>query len=270
MCSAGCCEPASTINVAIYLSFFPHLVAGPIVRAREFLPQLETPRDPRNIALGAACWLIALGLIKKVGIADYLAREVVDPVFAVPSAFAAPDAWLALYAYAVQIYCDFSGYTDMAIGIALLMGFTFPQNFDRPYRSRSFQEFWRRWHMTLSRFIRDFIFIPLGGSRGGRLKTARNLMITMLLGGLWHGAAWTFVLWGAFHGAAQVVERELRGPACARPGWLCWLLVFHLVVPVVDPVPRASDLSTAWTFAAAPGRAGRGDAVSPCPRCSRS
>ena len=125
----------------------------------------------RNIALGAACWLIALGLIKKVGIADYLAREVVDPVFAVPGAFAAPDAWLALYAYAVQIYCDFSGYTDMAIGIALLMGFTFPQNFDRPYRSTSFQEFWRRWHMTLSRFIRDFIFIPLGGSRGRRLKS---------------------------------------------------------------------------------------------------
>jgi D-alanyl-lipoteichoic acid acyltransferase DltB (MBOAT superfamily) len=239
-------EPSSTFNVAIYLSFFPHLVAGPIVRAREFLPQLETPRDPRNIALGAACWLIALGLIKKVGIADYLAREVVDPVFAVPGGFAAPDAWLALYAYAVQIYCDFSGYTDMAIGIALLMGFTFPQNFDRPYRSKSFQEFWRRWHMTLSRFIRDFIFIPLGGSRGGRLKTARNLMITMLLGGLWHGAAWTFVLWGAFHGAAQVVERELRGRIRA-PGWLCWLLVFNLVC-LSWVLFRASDLSTAWTF----------------------
>jgi alginate O-acetyltransferase complex protein AlgI len=249
-------EPSSTLNVAIYLSFFPHLVAGPIVRAREFLPQLETPRDPRNIALGAACWLIALGLIKKVGIADYLAREVVDPVFAVPGAFAAPDAWLALYAYAVQIYCDFSGYTDMAIGIALLMGFTFPQNFDRPYRSKSFQEFWRRWHMTLSRFIRDFIFIPLGGSRGGRLKTARNLMITMLLGGLWHGAAWTFVLWGAFHGAAQVVERELRGRIRA-PGWLCWLLVFHLVC-LSWILFRASDLSTAWTFVqrlVAPGEA---------------
>ena len=249
-------EPSSTINVAIYLSFFPHLVAGPIVRAREFLPQLETPRDPRNIALGAACWLIALGLIKKVGIADYLAREVVDPVFAVPGGFAAPDAWLALYAYAVQIYCDFSGYTDMAIGIALLMGFTFPQNFDRPYRSKSFQEFWRRWHMTLSRFIRDFIFIPLGGSRGGRLKTARNLMITMLLGGLWHGAAWTFVLWGAFHGAAQVVERELRGRIRA-PGWLCWLLVFHLVC-LSWVLFRASDLSTAWTFVqrlVAPGEA---------------
>ena len=144
----------------------------------------------------------------------------------------------------------------MAIGIALLMGFTFPQNFDRPYRSKSFQEFWRRWHMTLSRFIRDFIFIPLGGSRGGRLKTARNLMITMLLGGLWHGAAWTFVLWGAFHGAAQVVERELRGRIRA-PGWLCWLLVFHLVC-LSWILFRASDLSTAWTFVqrlVAPGEA---------------
>jgi D-alanyl-lipoteichoic acid acyltransferase DltB (MBOAT superfamily) len=239
-------EPSSLFNVAIYLSFFPHLVAGRIVRAREFLPQLATPRDPSNIALGAAVWLIALGLVKKVAIADYLARAVVDPVFAVPGGFAAPDAWLALYAYAAQIYCDFSGYTDMAIGLALLMGFVFPQNFDRPYRATSFQEFWRRWHMTLSRFLRDFVYIPLGGSRGNALFTSRNLMITMLLGGLWHGAAWTFVLWGGFHGAALSVERLLRGRVRA-PVWLRWVVVFHLVIGAWV-LFRASDIGTAWKF----------------------
>src|SRR3954470_11578118 len=180
-------EPAKTIDVALYLSFFPHVVAGPIVRAREFLPQLATPRDPANVPVGAALGLIALGLVKKVAIADYLARAVVDPVFAVPTAYHAPDVLLATYGYAAQIFCDFSGYTDIAIGAALLCGFVFPQNFDRPYSARSFQDFWRRWHMTLSRFLRDFVYIPLGGSRGGRARTYRNLMLTMLVGGLWHG-----------------------------------------------------------------------------------
>ncbi len=173
-------------------------------------------------------WLIAIGLIKKVAIADYLAREVVDPVFAVPQAFAAPDVIFASYAYAAQIYCDFSGYTDMAIGLALLMGFVFPNNFDRPYRAHSFREFWRRWHITLSRFLRDFLYIPFGGSRHGKLKTVRNLMATMLLGGLWHGAAWTFVIWGGIHGAAQAVEHVLRDKVHV-PKWLGWLLTFHIV-----------------------------------------
>src|SRR5918997_594563 len=221
-------KPAPVLDLAIYLSFFPHLVAGPIVRAREFLPQLETPRDPRDIPAGAAIWLIAIGLIKKVAIADYLAREVVDPVFAVPEAYSGADVIFATYAYAAQIYCDFSGYTDMAIGLALLLGFVFPNNFDRPYRAASFREFWRRWHITLSRFLRDFLYIPFGGSRGGKLKTVRNLMATMLLGGLWHGAAWTFVLWGGIHGAAQAVEHVLRGKVHVSR-WLGWLLTFHIV-----------------------------------------
>ena len=194
----------SLLDVAVYLSFFSHLVAGPIVRASEFLPQISKPRDPANVAVGAGLFLIAVGLVKKVAIADYLAREVVDPVFAVPEAHAAPDVMFASYAYAAQIYCDFSGYTDMAIGLALLMGIVFPQNFNRPYRSLSIREFWRRWHITLSRFLRDYLYIPLGGNRGGRLRTARNLMITMLLGGLWHGAAWGFILWGGIHGTALV------------------------------------------------------------------
>ncbi len=221
--------PSSLVDVAVYLSFFPHLVAGPIVRAREFLPQLRTPRDPTRVAVGSGIGLIALGLVKKLVIADYLARSVVDPVFGVPQAYAAPDVALAAYAYTAQIYCDFSGYTDMAIGLALLMGFVFPQNFRSPYRATGFRDFWRRWHMTLSRFLRDFLYIPLGGSRGGRLLTYRNLMLTMVLGGLWHGAAWTFVLWGAFHGTGLIVEHALGGRLRA-PGWLRWVVTFHLIV----------------------------------------
>jgi alginate O-acetyltransferase complex protein AlgI len=237
--------PASTLDFAIYLSFFSHLVAGPIVRAREFLPQLTRPRDPANVAVGAGVTLIALGLVKKVVLADFLARQVVDPVFAVPQSYAGPDVLLAVYAYAAQIYCDFSGYTDIAIGLALLMGFVFPQNFDSPYRARSFREFWRRWHMTLSRFLRDFLYIPLGGNRRGRLLTARNLMITMVLGGLWHGAAWTFVLWGTFHGACLTAEHALRGRVRLRlPAWLTWAVTFHLVV-LAWVLFRSQDLATA-------------------------
>jgi alginate O-acetyltransferase complex protein AlgI len=222
-------EPATTVDVAIYLSFFPHLVAGPIVRAREFLPQLAEPRDPSKVAVGSGIALIALGLVKKLAIADFLARSVVDPVFAVPGAYAGPDLWLAAYAYTAQIYCDFSGYTDMAIGLALLMGFVFPQNFRSPYRATGFQDFWRRWHMTLSRFLRDFLYIPLGGNRKGRWKTYRNLILTMVLGGLWHGAAWTFVLWGLLHGVGLATERALGG-RLRLPGWLRWFVTFHLVV----------------------------------------
>jgi alginate O-acetyltransferase complex protein AlgI len=252
----GLCERGKTIDVALYLAFFPHLVAGPIVRAREFLPQLRTPRSFADVALGPAVVLIALGLVKKVVIADFLARNVVDPVFAVPEAYGAPDVWLAVYAYAAQIYCDFSGYTDIAIGVALLMGFVFPQNFDAPYSARSFSDFWRRWHMTLSRYLRDFLYIPLGGNRKGPRRTMINLLLTMILGGLWHGAAWGFVLWGALHGAYLAIERLLTGRVPAPPTWLRWLIVFHLVVLAWIPF-RAPDLHLAGTvvgrlFAAGP------------------
>jgi D-alanyl-lipoteichoic acid acyltransferase DltB (MBOAT superfamily) len=238
--------PASLLDFALYLSFFPHVVAGPIVRAREFIPQLAKPRNPRDVAVGAGVVLIALGLIKKVALADYLAREVVDPVFGVPEAFSAPDVALAAYAYAAQIYCDFSGYTDIAIGVALLMGFVFPQNFNSPYRATSFRDFWRRWHMTLSRFLRDFLYVPLGGNRGGKWRTARNLMITMVLGGLWHGAAWGFILWGTLHGLGLVVERLLRGRVSA-PAWLRWAVVFNLVV-FGWILFRSENLDLAGTF----------------------
>ena len=239
-------EPASMLDFAVYLSFFPHLIAGPIVRAREFLPQLASPRDPNRVAVGSGVSLIALGLIKKVIIADYLARVLVDPVFAVPQAYSGPDILLAAYGYTAEIYCDFSGYTDMAIGLALLLGYVFPQNFRSPYRATGFRDFWRRWHMTLSRFLRDFLFIPLGGSRGGRLATYRNLMITMLLAGLWHGAAWTFVLWGAFHGAGLVAEHALKGRIRA-PAWVKWLVTFHLIV-FSWILFRASSLTIAGVF----------------------
>jgi alginate O-acetyltransferase complex protein AlgI len=187
-----------------------------------------------------------MGLVKKVVIADYLGRTVVDPVFAVPQAYHAPDVLLAAYSYAAQIYCDFSGYTDIAIGLALLMGFVFPQNFNSPYRATGFRDFWRRWHMTLSRFLRDFLYIPLGGSRGSRLFTYRNLMITMVLGGLWHGAAWTFVIWGAFHGVGLVSEHAIGG-RFRMPGWLRWFATFHLVV-LGWIVFRSQGIGVVWSF----------------------
>jgi D-alanyl-lipoteichoic acid acyltransferase DltB (MBOAT superfamily) len=242
----GLVEPGGTLDVAVYLSFFPHLVAGPIVRAREFLPQLARPRDPQRVALGAGIGLIALGLIKKVVIADFLARTVVDPVFAVPRAYDGLNTLVAAYGYTAQIYCDFSGYTDMAIGLALLMGYVFPQNFRSPYRATGLRDFWRRWHMTLSRFLRDFLYIPLGGNRRGKLVMYRNLMITMLLGGLWHGAAWTFVLWGAMHGVGLVGEHLFSG-RLRLPAWLRWLMTFNFVV-VGWVLFRSRSVSAAGTF----------------------
>jgi D-alanyl-lipoteichoic acid acyltransferase DltB (MBOAT superfamily) len=168
-------------------------------------------------------------------------------VFAVPEAYGAPDAWTALLGYTVQIYCDFSGYTDIAIGLALLMGFVFPQNFDRPYRSRSIREFWRRWHMTLSRYLRDFIYIPLGGNRGGRWRTVRNLVATMLLGGLWHGAAWGFVVWGGLHGAALAAEHLLRGRVPRIPAVAAWAATLLFVCLTWIPF-RAPNLDVAGAF----------------------
>jgi D-alanyl-lipoteichoic acid acyltransferase DltB (MBOAT superfamily) len=204
---------ASWVDVTLYLSFFPHLVAGPIVRPDELIPQLDVRRDARHVDVVDAGWLILGGLFKKVVIANYLAGAIVDPVFGEPTRHASLEVGVAIVAYAVQIYCDFSGYTDIAIGVAKMLGFRFPQNFDRPYSARSIQEFWRRWHMTLSRWLRDYLYIPLGGNRKGTARTYINLMITMLLGGLWHGAAWHFVVWGGLHGVYLSVgqwKRTLR------------------------------------------------------------
>ncbi|MGH8986226.1 MAG: MBOAT family O-acyltransferase [Acidimicrobiia bacterium] len=232
-------EPVSLLDFAVYESFFPHVVAGPIVRAAEFLPQLKERHDPRRVDASKALFLIFIGLFKKVVIANFLATEIVDTVFGTPNQASSLEVLVGVYAYAVQIYADFSGYTDMAIGLALLLGFRFPQNFDGPYKAVSLQDFWRRWHMTLSRWLRDYLYIPLGGNRGSRGRTYRNLMLTMVLGGLWHGAAWTFVVWGAIHGGFLSLEhwrhqrREARGlpelpdTALRRTGQR--LVTFHIV-----------------------------------------
>ena len=209
-------EPVGFGTFAAYLSFFPHLVAGPIVRPNELIPQLHTPRDPRYVDTSRAFFLIGTGLFMKVVIANHLAANIVDDVFGAPSQHSSLEVLVGIYAYAVQIYADFFGYTNMAIGIALLLGFTFPQNFDAPYSATSIGDFWRRWHMTLSRWLRDYLYIPLGGNRGSSLFTYRNLMLTMLIGGLWHGAGWTFIAWGAIHGTALVTERWWR----ERPGFV--------------------------------------------------
>ena len=209
-------EPGSLINFATYLSFFPHVVAGPIVRGSEFMPQIDEPKDPRRIDASRAFFLIFIGLFKKVVIANYLATEIVDRVFASPGRHSSLELLVGIYGYAVQIYADFSGYTDMAIGLALLLGFRFPQNFNAPYTAESMQDFWSRWHMTLSRWLRDYLYIPLGGNRGGDRKTYRNLMLTFVLGGLWHGAAWTFVIWGAIHGSVLSFEHWRRSVRIRR------------------------------------------------------
>lgn len=200
----------SLLDIFLYISFFPQLVAGPIVRAAHFLPQLERDAHVNRRMAALAVVLILVGLFKKMVIANYLATELVDHVFFDPTAFGGGDLLLGVYGYAVQIYCDFSAYSDIAIGVAALLGYRFPRNFDHPYRSSSLQEFWRRWHISLSTWLRDYLYIPLGGSKGSTFATYRNLFITMFLGGIWHGAAWTFVFWGAFHGAMLGVERALK------------------------------------------------------------
>jgi alginate O-acetyltransferase complex protein AlgI len=202
--------PAPWLDAFVYLALFPHLVAGPIVRGEELLPQLRRARDPGSIDVSRAAYLIFGGLFKKLVVSSFLAAQIVDPVFGAPGAHSAVETLFAIYGYAILIYTDFSAYSDIAIGAALLLGFEFPANFDRPYAAVSLRDFWQRWHMTLSRWLRDYLYIPLGGSRGGEVRTAVNVMITMLLGGLWHGAGWTFVAWGGLHGAGQVIGRLRR------------------------------------------------------------
>jgi len=222
--------PASFARFAVFQAFFPHLVAGPIVRASELLPQLESPRNPRRVDTGRAFLLILTGLFLKVVIANHLATHIVDDVFAAPNRHSSLEVLMAVYGYAVQIFADFCGYTSIAIGVALLLGFEFPQNFNSPYTAVSLQDFWRRWHMTLSRWLRDYLYIPLGGNRKGGLLTYRNLVLTMLLGGLWHGAAWTFVAWGGIHGLGLSIERLLGWRPSSRASmWLGRVLTFHVV-----------------------------------------
>src|SRR5580693_5996292 len=208
------------IDYALFISFFPQLVAGPIVRAREFFSDLNHWKRPSQEEVLRGVMLVVLGLTKKMAFADQFA-QIADTYFqnlsAHPGGWA---AWSGVLAFAMQIFFDFSGYTDMAIGMALLLGFHFPVNFRRPYLAFSITDFWHRWHMSLSRWLRDYLYIPLGGNRHGQLQTYRNLMLTMLLGGLWHGASWNFVVWGGYHGALLSFERMFRGKnAPAESRW---------------------------------------------------
>ena len=253
---------SNLLDLAFFISFFPQLVAGPIVRAAAFLPQVATARKFSGVDVRGALVLFLTGFFKKACIADALA-PFADRYFATPEKFTAASAWVAVLFYAIQIYCDFSGYTDMAIACARLLGYELTINFNFPYFASDIADFWRRWHISLSTWLRDYLYIPLGGNRGPRGFVYRNLLITMVLGGLWHGGAWTFVIWGALHGIALVVAREwdrrtrhlFTLPAAAR-----WLLTIYWVC-LAWIFFRAPDLGHARTILRGfvLGRAGRED-----------
>jgi alginate O-acetyltransferase complex protein AlgI len=224
------------LDFALFVAFFPHMVAGPIMHSRDLLPQMQNPRHPSWVQIRSGLWLMLWGFFKKMVIADNLAA-IVGMVYDQPADTAVTGAavLVATYAFAYQIYCDFSGYTDIARGVAKLMGFELMLNFRQPYLALDPPDFWRRWHLSLSTWLRDYLYIPLGGNRGGRLLTYRNLVLTMLLGGLWHGAAWNFVLWGAFHGLLLVAHRllvdewrlfRIDGPVARG---VARVVMFHLV-----------------------------------------
>lgn len=233
----GNLKPVDNIlDYAFFVSFFPQLVAGPIVRASDFLPQIYKPTIVTSEMFGRGVFLIGCGLFKKAVISDYISTNFVDRVFDAPSLYSGIENLFAVYGYALQIYCDFSGYSDMAIGIALLLGFRFPLNFDSPYQSRNITEFWRRWHISLSTWLRDYLYVSLGGNRKGEARTYINQMVTMLLGGLWHGASWRFIVWGALHGVALTVHKFFRsrfpnvtGDNSTWRNFLRVFLTFHFV-----------------------------------------
>lgn len=225
------------IDYVFFLSFFPPLVAGPIVRATELVPQIRRRPEVTDSMFAGGLFLLMTGVFKKVVLSDYISSNFVDRIFDAPSLYTGFENLMGMYGYTLQIYCDFSGYSDMAIGIALLLGFRFPANFDSPYQSASITEFWRRWHITLSFWLRDYLYIPLGGNRVPLWRNYFNLFITMVIGGLWHGASWLFVLWGAWHGLLLVFHKlfmRLRGNRKDKPAnkvahVLGVLLTFHLV-----------------------------------------
>ncbi len=235
----GDVEPVAFGDLLLYLSFFPHLVAGPLARVDELVPQFHERPDPRQVPATDAFVLIGAGLFKALVVAGYLGTEIVDPAFAAPGEASGLVLAVAVYAFAVQIYAGFSGATDIAVGCALLLGIQYPLAFDAPYRALSVRDFWQRWNVTVSRWLCDYVYIPLGGSRNGRARTYRNLIITMVLGGLWYGAGWTFAVWGAVHGALLVGERVVgawwgdRAVAEIVPEpvgvVLRWVLTFNLV-----------------------------------------
>ena len=232
-------EP-SFLNFALFVTFFPHLVAGPIVRPEDLIPQFKTPRRATAEQLSWGLFLLSLGLFMKVTVADGLLAETADLIFGLPFPVQTLDAWTGVLAFSGQIFCDFAGYSTCAIGVSLCLGFVLPDNFRYPYAAIGFQDFWRRWHITLSTWLRDYLYIPLGGNRHGPIRMYVSLMITMLLGGLWHGASWTFVIWGALHGLFLCLERLWRDWSANRRGRVAELVVD---APMVNRASVISPLS---------------------------
>lgn len=232
------------VHYTLFVSYFPHLIAGPVLHHKEMMPQFDRlPRfDMADIGIGLSIFVV--GLAKKVLLADPIS-VLVAPVFAPGAQPQLVEAWIGMLAYTFQLYFDFSGYSDMAIGLSRLFGVRLPLNFDSPYKAANISDFWRRWHMTLSRFLRDYLYVPLGGNRHGTLSRYRNLMLTMLLGGLWHGAGWTFVVWGALHGVYLVVQHGWQAlTGSSTPSWWGrWLTLLAVMIAWV--VFRAPDLATA-------------------------
>ncbi|MEE0978039.1 MAG: MBOAT family protein [Muribaculaceae bacterium] len=236
----GSVKPTETwLEYLFFLSFFPALVAGPIVRADYFIPQIRERYKPTHAEVFAGFWMIVLGVVKKALIADYISQYN-DLIFDNPTGYSGFESLMGVIGYTMQIYCDFSGYSDMAIGLALIMGFRLTANFDFPYQSKSLTEFWRRWHISLSSWLRDYVYIPLGGNRKGTLRTYLNNFLTMLIGGLWHGAAWKFVFWGAMHGVGLAVNKACK-PITARFDGKVWFSVLSWCVTMLY-------VSLLWVF----------------------
>lgn len=243
------------LDYAFFVSFFPQLVAGPIVRARDFIPQIRRPVVVTPEMFGRGVYFIAAGLFKKAILSDYISVNFVERIFDNPGLYSGIENLFGVYGYALQIYCDFSGYSDMAIGLALLLGFHFPLNFRSPYKASSITEFWHRWHISLSTWLRDYLYISMGGNRRGKLRTYFNLFMTMLLGGLWHGASWNFVFWGAIHGIALALHKFWRSLLGRDKHYqsrgirrvLGILLTFHLVC-LCWIFFRNSTFEASWTM----------------------
>lgn len=242
----------SFLDFALFVTFFPQLVAGPIVRPTQLIPQFRLPRVATPAQLGWGLSLMTLGLFNKIVIADGMLSKAADTVFGAAGMLHPLDAWLGTLAFSGQIFCDFAGYSTTAIGVALCLGFSLPDNFRFPYAAVGFSDFWRRWHISLSAWLRDYLYIPLGGNRKGNLRTYANLMTTMLLGGLWHGAAWTFVVWGGLHGAFLAAERWLKARFGGDELWRRWGprlflgLLTYFLVNLTWVFFRAQDFATAW------------------------
>lgn len=242
----------SWLDYLFYLSFFPALAMGPIVRAREFLPQLRDNKEPTKQMIYSGFWLVLLGVVKKAVFADYLAQYS-DIAFGSADGYSGFELAMAMIGYTMQIYCDFSGYSDMAIGLGRIMGFDLGINFNFPYRSLNPTEFWKRWHITLSMWLMDYVYIPLGGNRKGKLRQYFNLMATMLIGGLWHGAAWNYIVWGGVHGVGLIVHKITKKPLDnylpsdnKAVKFFSWLLAFIFIV-ITMTIFGAGDVGTSWT-----------------------